>query len=83
MQHKYFKTICASKNYRYLILDGSYLAERTLLGFPVLLFQVENHYVELVFRRNGLEILTARQFSDVDELDPYLTKISLPSFLQY
>lgn len=80
MQYQYFKTIAGNSMYRYLLIDAACVGERVIDGLPALLFQNGELYVELVLNSMGTGVIAAREFTNVDELEPYLSQISISFF---
>ena len=78
MQLHYFRAIANNSEFRYLLLDSDFIGERETDGCPVLLFQIGIWYVELVLEPKGTDVLGSRDFTDTDELEPYLSHVSVP-----
>lgn len=78
MTRKNFSKLSEPFQYRLLLLKGVCIAERTAGPVLLLLFQLEDFYVELAFDNRSNEILSARSFDDTAELGPYLKDILPP-----
>lgn len=81
MLHHHFKAIASHADLRYLLVEGTCIGEREIEGFPVLLFQLEGIYAEVILNSQGTDVLGYRDFEGTDDLEPYLEAIALPSFL--
>lgn len=81
MQLKYFQLLLGSKEYRPLLQQGIYLAERRCDDSQVLLFAVEHYYAEVFFDPYTDDINGSRCFESTDELAPYLEQIDLAALL--
>lgn len=81
MQHHFFKALASQPNLQYLLVKAVCIGERAMEGLPVLLFQAEKGYVEVFFSREGTAVLGSREFTAMEDLDPYLEEIALPSFI--
>ena len=78
MTRKYFSRLSEPIQYRLLLLKGVCVAERTVGNTLLLLFQLDQFYVELSLDKDSDEILSARSFEDTAELGPYLKDILPP-----
>lgn len=78
MTRKYFSKLSEPIQYRLLLLKGVCVAERTAGDVLLLLFQIDNFYVEVAFDNHSDEVLSARSFEDTAELTPYLKDILPP-----
>jgi hypothetical protein len=72
-----FNTLTQDKQYQSLIMNGVCLASRDIEEHCILLFQLNNFYVEIYFDKNCDEITYSRSFINTDELYPYLEKIDI------
>lgn len=63
-----------------LLVNSVCIAERTIDGLKVLLFQKGGTYIEVIFNEAGDEIATWWEFKSTDTLEPYLEQIALPDF---
>jgi hypothetical protein len=73
----HFKALTQDKQYRNLLLNGVCLASRDTEENCILLFQLDNFYVEVYFDKNCDEIIYSRSFQDTDELYPYIDHIDI------
>jgi hypothetical protein len=78
---RHHSLLCQHKRFRYLLEQGVFIADRTTHMEEMLLFQVKDSYVEVAFARESENILWAKCFTDMDELDPYLESISIAPIL--
>jgi hypothetical protein len=77
MTHQHFTTLSQDKQYRNLLMNGVCIAHRDIEDHCVLLFQINNFYVEIFFDQNCDEIIQCRSFQNLEELDPYLNQINI------
>jgi hypothetical protein len=64
------------------VLDnGCYLSSRLFMDYTVLLFQLDEFYVELYYPRHKDKCVIIKSFENTDELDPYLRRINIESLL--
>lgn len=78
--HQY-KRLAQSTDYQHLLLEGACVADRSSDTEDRLLFQVGDHYVEIIFLRYTDHILGLQCFRDTDALAPYLEAISIEHLL--
>lgn len=76
-----FTTLSKHDQLRTLLVRGACIAERETEDVPVLLFQLHQFYVEVIFNSECDEVIGTRNFDDLDELQPYLECISLSGVL--
>jgi hypothetical protein len=76
-----FKALGAAAQRKFLLEQGSYLGHRKATPWSVLLYQVQDYYVEVYFSMNNLDIQKIEAFSDLDRLEPYLERISIDGLL--
>ena len=81
MTLQHFNTLCTYQQYRYIIVDGSFLIQRKTKDADILLFQLGQQYVEFYFNEEGNEIIKSRSFEDTDELFPYLSHINVSELM--
>ena len=72
-----FNCLSNSWKYQYVLLKGVCLTDRITDTEDILLFQVDVHYIEVIFKRNTDYILDVRTFTDTEELQPYLSEINI------
>jgi hypothetical protein len=58
-------------------LNGVCISHRDTEDHCVLLFQLDDFYVEVYFDQNCDEIIQCRSFQDPEVLDPYLDQINI------
>jgi hypothetical protein len=64
------------------VLDnGSYLSSRLFMDYTVLLFQLDEFYVELYYPRNKDKCVIIKSFENTDELEPYLKRIDIHTLI--
>lgn len=61
--------------------QGVLIAERELIFYRVLLYQVDSFYVEVFFHKKENNIHKLRPFVTMDLLNPYLNQIDLTGLL--
>lgn len=81
MTLKHFRRLPESKQFHRLLTKGVCIGERVSDETLFLLFQLDLFYVEISFHKDTDELMHTRSFEDLDELDPYLDRIALPSHL--
>ena len=79
MTLQHFNSLNEHIQYRNLLLNGVCLTDRDVDDICVLLFQLDQFYVEVFFDKHSDEILRSRSFENIDELQPYLEKINVVS----
>ncbi len=73
----HFKKLNQEKQFTNLLLYGVCVAMRNTDEHNILLFQLENFYVEIFLDIDYSKILCYRSFQDTDELYPYLEQIDI------
>lgn len=81
MTIQYFRTLSQDKQFRKLLLNGVFLTSRDTDENCILLFQLNNFYVEIYFNRDCEEIVYSRSFKDTDKLAPYLEQIDISGII--
>jgi hypothetical protein len=76
----HFNKLDDIKQEEILIEEGVLIADRVYRGFKILLFQVNKFYVEAYYNLYYNVVQGVHSFENTDHLDPYLKKISIPSF---
>jgi hypothetical protein len=82
MTMKHFDTLRKSPQFSHLLFEATYLAVKYWDLSSVLLFQLNNKYLELYFDREGKEIIDYQFFTDTAGLDPYLEEIDISDVLK-
>jgi hypothetical protein len=77
MTIQHFSALSQHKQHRYLLMDGSCIAERKEEDAQVLLFQLGDFYVEVFFTFYGDEVISTKIFEGTEELEPYLNSLGL------
>jgi hypothetical protein len=72
-----FKSLSEHEQYRNLLINGICLTSRDTADCCMLLFQINDFYIEVYFDMNCDEITGSRSFNNIDELHPYLEKIDI------
>jgi len=60
-----------------IVWSSSHIGERFDENHTILLYQIDGFYVEVFYHRDDNEIKRFRSFSSVNQLEPYLQRISL------
>ena len=63
-----------------LFQNGVFLGQRDEKEFSILLYQIDNFYVEVYFDKEEKEIGYMRAFTTLCDLDPYLPAIDMSIF---
>ncbi|HVE62072.1 MAG: hypothetical protein ABR503_00455 [Chitinophagaceae bacterium] len=77
MTHLVFKTLNNNLKKSIVLHTGVFLAERKKGFFRIMLYQIENFYVEVFFFKPGRRPVWFRNFKSTNKLEPYLRKIDL------
>lgn len=72
-----FRTLNNKLKKSIVLYTGVFLAERKKVFFKIMLYQVDNYYVEVFFLKPGKKPIWFRNFTSTDKLQPYLKKIDL------
>jgi hypothetical protein len=72
-----FEALSVSDKHNTLLAHGVYLMYRHSEDYTILLFQVEDFYVELYYQKNNETTLDFRVFASTDQLDPYFNQMPL------
>ncbi len=59
------------------VWSGTHIGERFDQEHSILLYQIDNFYVEVFYHREHNVIRRFRSFSSVTQLEPYLKKIDI------
>lgn len=77
MTLQHFNSLNQHIQYRNLLLNGVCLTDRHMEDTCVLLFQLDQFYIEVFFDKHSDEILKSRSFENTEELLPYLGRIQI------
>jgi hypothetical protein len=72
-----FNTLKNNEQLHHVLIQGACIGERATDEHLVLLFQLRKFYVEVFFTPDCDEIIDSKSFDDLDELQPYLEKVSI------
>ena len=81
MTHRKFSSLTKKQKQTTLLKTGVFLAERKVGFLKVMLYEVQNFYVEVFFFQWNKSAIGFRTFTSVDSLQPYLRTIDLASLL--
>jgi hypothetical protein len=81
MTLKYFRRLSEPHQYKRLLTKGVCIGERIYHDALLLLFQLDEFYVEITFHNDTDELMSTRSFDDIEQLDPYLEQIKIPHLL--
>ena len=76
-----FNRLTEGKQYHHLLLNGVCVADRFTELEDYLLFQLTDHYVEVVLIRHSDHIVSINYFRDTLALEPYLKEISIETLI--
>ena len=82
MTAKKFNSLSKSIKKDILLRSGSFLAERRWGLCSVLLYQLDDFYIEVFFVKWAKSPIGFRTFQKTDKLEPYLQKIDVSSLMQ-
>jgi len=77
MTHLIFRTLNNRLKKSIVLHTGVFLAERKKAFFRIMLYQIENFYVEVIFFKPGKKPVWFRNFKSTNKLEPYLKKMDL------
>ena len=77
-----FKTLPKKAQQELLLSEGTFLAERTDGPFRIMLYQLDNFYVEVHFFNLYNKVAFFSAFEATESLEPYLETIDVSSMLQ-
>lgn len=60
--------------------QGVFLMERKEAFHRMLLYQLEDYYIEVVYHTHFNVVLKVGTFKDPELLNPYLSRVALPKF---
>ena len=73
-----FNILSQDLQYKYFLVNGVCVASRETPENCILLFQLDNFYLEIIFDQHCGQIIKSRTFDDTDELYPYLEQLEIP-----
>lgn len=79
---EHFNTLNKEDQQDFLLAHGIFLAERQDGPFKIMLYQVDNFYVEVHFFNLYNKVAFFSAFEDTDALEPYLEQINVTQILQ-
>ncbi len=82
MTHLTFATLSNNLKKSIVLHTGVFLAERNNFFFRIMLYQIENFYVEVIFFKHTKKPIWFRNFKSTNKLQPYLKKIDLSFIFQ-
>lgn len=77
MKLSYFQKLCAHKQHRRNLEKGIWVGERRVDNAQLLLFQIDQFYIEVAFQDHSDEVVRISSFDGGEELNPYLLDIDL------
>jgi hypothetical protein len=77
MRMKDFSVLDQSDQLEHIMIRGVFLADRYTDEFTLILYGLDNFYVELYFHPQTNEMAWIKSFDNTDELEPYLQEIDL------
>jgi hypothetical protein len=83
MTPHFFNTLNQGVQQKLLLRKSVFLSERQTDDFVILLFQLESFYVEIYYLKESDEIVFIKCFECTDDLEPYLEKINISSFISF
>jgi hypothetical protein len=82
MTFQSFNLLNQSQQQNIILKHGSFLDERTLGPYHIMLYQLSGFYVEVYFISSTGKSAFFRSFQSTDGLQPYLEKIDLKGLYQ-
>ncbi len=82
MTRQQFNTLSKERQQEVVLQLGMFLSERTDGSFEIMLYQLENFYVEVYLISLYNKVALFRSFEDTELLQPYLAKIDISALLQ-
>ena len=82
MTFQSFNLLNQTQQQKLLLKNGSFLDERTLGPYHIMLYQLGDFYVEVYFITASGKSTFFRSFQSTDGLEPYLGKIDLSDLYQ-
>jgi hypothetical protein len=77
MTLKQFRSLQLDLQEKLLVRNGAFLFERKSAGIKVLLYQLNNFYVEVFYDTGSSKVCLLKTFTDPDGLEAYLSEIDL------
>ena len=77
-----FNTLPKKAQQELLLAEGTFLAERADGPFRIMLYQLDNFYVEVHFFNLYNKVAFFSAFDTMDALEPYLENIDVSGMLQ-
>lgn len=77
MTAQQFNILNEDIQHKYLLIRGECIASRETEDHCILLFQMDNFYVEVYFDKECDEIIHSRTFEDIGELQPYFAQVEI------
>jgi hypothetical protein len=72
-----FEMLTDNEQVDLLYKEGVYLGKRKVGEYSVVLYQVDNFYIEILYKKYRYYISRIRCFTSVKLLDPYLSQIDI------
>ena len=82
MTHQTFNNLYKDEQQDMVLRYGAFLAERKDGNFRIMLYQVDNFYVEAYFYKKNKKVAWFRSFDANKNLQPYLKAIDISGLLQ-
>ena len=82
MTLKHFSLLNKAKQQDIVLRNGMFLTERTDGPFKIMLYQLEDFYVEVFIFNLYDKVALFRAFDSIDELEPYFEQINVSGLLQ-
>ncbi len=82
MTLQYFHALNKEKQQDVILRNGTFLMERTDGPFKIMLYQLEDFYVEVYILIPHNKVALFRCFDTLELLDPYLKDINLSGLMQ-
>lgn len=81
MALEHFKTLDKETQQDLVLAHGTFLAERVDGPFRIMLYELENFYVEVHFFNLYNKVAFFTAFDDIESLEPYLEQMDLSDVL--
>ena len=78
-----FELLSDNEQIDLLYADGVYLGKRKAGEYSVVLYQLDNFYVEILYKRYRYYISRIRCFTSTNLLEPYLVQINIEDIVKY
>lgn len=82
MTHQSFNNLYKDEQQDIVLRYGAFLAERREGNFRIMLYQLDNFYVEAYFYKKNKKVAWFRSFDANKNLQPYLKAIDISSLVQ-